>query len=138
MQKKSSIFLTVAGVIILLAGLLTYGLGIHEILPVPRPNLVVAATSLIGTFLTVCGICDLFIKKSREMEIAEKDERNIALGNAAMASGFKVMSVFLAITICVLSFTGYITIIPFLAIFGAYAVGQIAFIARLYYLHKTM
>ena len=138
MQKNHQVFLTVTGFIILLAGILTYGLGIHEILPVPRPNLVVAATSLIGTFLIVYGICDLFIKKSSEMEIEAKDERNIALGNAAMASGFKVMSVCLAITICVLSFTGYITIIPCLAIIGAYAVGQIAFIARLYYLHKTM
>ena len=38
------------------------------------------------------GICDLFIRKSRGGEIEESDERNIALSNAAMDSGFKVVS----------------------------------------------
>ena len=36
------------GVIILLGGLLTYGLGVHQLLPVPRPDLVVYGTTLIG------------------------------------------------------------------------------------------
>ena len=68
--------MTIAGVIILLGGLLTYGLGLHEIVPVPRPDLIVAGTSLIGIGLIVSGVCDLFTKKSKEMEIEEKDERN--------------------------------------------------------------
>ena len=32
------------GVIIFLGGLLTYGLGVHQLLPVPRPDLVVYGT----------------------------------------------------------------------------------------------
>ena len=44
MKKRLLILMTVAGGIILLGGLLTYGLGIHEILPVPRPDLIVAGT----------------------------------------------------------------------------------------------
>ena len=93
MKKRLLILMVVAGMIILLGGLLTYGLGINEIVPVPRPDLIVVGTSLIGISLIVSGACDLLGKKTKEMQIEENDERNIALGNAAMASGFKVMNV---------------------------------------------
>lgn len=136
MKKGLSIFMTVAGVIVLMGGLLTYGLGIHEIVPVPR--LIVVGTSLIGILLVLSGACDLFIKKSKEMEIEEQDERNIALSNAAMASGFKVMSFAIAISIFALIFTGYMTVVPCFTIIGAYTAGQIVFVMRLWYLNKTM
>ena len=42
MKKRLLILMTVTGMIILLGGLLTYGLGVHEIIPVPRPDLIVA------------------------------------------------------------------------------------------------
>ena len=84
------------------------------------------------------GSCDLFIKKTKEIEIEEKDERNIALGNAAMASGFKVLNVSISISLFALIFTGYMTVIPCFTIIGAFAIGQIAFIIKLRQLHKTM
>lgn len=99
MKKRLLILMTVTGMIILLGGLLTYGLGVHEIIPVPRPDLIVVGTSLIGILLIVSGVCDLFVKKTKEMEIEENDERNISLSNAAMASGFKVMNVTIAVSI---------------------------------------
>jgi len=70
MKKRLLILMTVTGMIILLGGLLTYGLGVHEIIPVPRPDLIVVGTSLIGILLIVSGVCDLFVKKTKEMEIA--------------------------------------------------------------------
>lgn len=69
MKKRLLILMTVTGMIILLGGLLTYGLGVHEIIPVPRPDLIVVGTSLIGILLIVSGVCDLFVKKTKEMEI---------------------------------------------------------------------
>lgn len=45
MKKSLSVLTTAAGLLILLGGLLTYGLGIHELVPVPRPDLIVAGTS---------------------------------------------------------------------------------------------
>lgn len=138
MKKRLLILMTVTGMIILLGGLLTYGLGVHEIIPVPRPDLIVVGTSLIGILLIVSGVCDLFVKKTKEMEIEENDERNISLSNAAMASGFKVMNVTIAVSIFALIFTGYMTVVPCFNIIGAYAIGQIVFIVRLWYLHKTM
>ncbi len=138
MKKRLLIFLTVLGVIILMGGLLTYGLGIHEIVPVPRPDLIVVGTSLIGTLFIIWGVCDLFTKKTKEMEIEENDERNVALSNAAMASGFKVMNVTIAISIFALIFTGYMTVVPCFTIIGAYAIGQIVFVVRLWFLNKTM
>ena len=49
------------GVIIFLGGLLTYGLGVHQLLPVPRPDLVVYGTTLIGIIL----ILSLFQNKHK-------------------------------------------------------------------------
>lgn len=138
MKKYLSVIITVIGIIILLGGLLTYGLGIHEIAPVPRPDLIVVGTSLIGILFMVTGACDLLGKKTREMEIEENDERNIALSNSAMASGFKVMNVTIAISVFSLIFTGYMTVVPCFTIIGAYAIGQIVFVVRLWHLHKTM
>lgn len=120
MKKRLLILMTVTGMIILLGGLLTYGLGVHEIIPVPRPDLIVVGTSLIGILLIVSGVCDLFVKKTKEMEIEENDERNISLSNAAMASGFKVMNVTIAVSIFALIFTGYMTVVPCFTIIGAY------------------
>ena len=118
MKKRLLILMTVTGMIILLGGLLTYGLGVHEIIPVPRPDLIVVGTSLIGILLIVSGVCDLFVKKTKEMEIEENDERNISLSNAAMASGFKVMNVTIAVSIFALIFTGYMTVVPCFTIIG--------------------
>ena len=72
MKKRLLILMTVTGMIILLGGLLTYGLGVHEIIPVPRPDLIVVGTSLIGILLIVSGVCDLFVKKTKEMEISAR------------------------------------------------------------------
>lgn len=138
MKKILAYISVIAGLIILLGGLLTYGLGINDIIPVPRPDLIVSGSSLIGIIKIVSGSCDLFTKKTKEMEIEEKDERNIALGNAAMASGFKVLNVSISISLFALIFTGYMTVIPCFTIIGAFAIGQIAFIIKLRQLHKTM
>lgn len=137
-EKGSLILMIIVGMLILLGGLLTYGLGVHEIIPVPRPDLIVIGTSLIGIPLIVSGTCDLFAKKTKEMQIEENDERNIALGNAAMASGFKVMNVTISVSLVALIFTGYMTVVPCFTIIGAFAIGQLAFIVRLWHLHKTM
>ena len=138
MKKVGLLFMTITGVIILLGGLLTYGLGVHKLMPVPRPDLIVIGTSLIGILFIISGTCDLFIKKSKEMEIEENGERNIALSNAAMASGFKVMNFTTAISIFGLIFTGYMTVVPCFTLIGAYTIGQIVFAIRLWYLNKTM
>ncbi len=98
--------------IVLLGGLLAYGLGATELLPVPRPELVAAGTTLIGTVLLATGACDLFVKKTKEIEIEERDERNVALSNAAMAAGFKVMSMAVALCIAALLFTGCVGCAP--------------------------
>ena len=138
-MKKTLANLSIAlGLIILLGGLLSYGLGINNIIPVPRPDLIVSGTTLIGIILIVSGTCDLFVKKTREMEIEEKDERNIALSNAAMASGFKVMNISISVSLFILIFTGYMTVVPCFTIIGAFTIGQLAFILKLWHLQKTM
>lgn len=138
MKKTLANISIAAGLLILLGGLLTYGLGINYFMPVPRPDLIVSGSTLIGIIFIVSGSCDLFTKKTREMEIEEKDERNIALSNAAMASGFKVLNISISISLFALIFTGYLTEVPCFVIIGAFTVGQLAFILKLRQLHKTM
>ena len=69
MKKGFTVLTTVVGFVILLAGLLIYGLGVHNLFPVPRPDLIVVGTSLIGIMMIISGACDLFLKKTKEMEI---------------------------------------------------------------------
>lgn len=45
---------------------------------------------------------DLLSKKTKAEEIEENDERNIAIGNAAMARGFKVMTILFVLVLFVL------------------------------------
>ena len=129
-NRKFALVCTAVGMIVLLGGLLAYGLGATELLPVPRPDLVVAGTTLIGTVLLTTGACDLFVKKTKE--------RNVALSNAAMAAGFKVMSMAVALCIVTLLFTGCITVVPGFVLMGAYFLGQAAFIITLLKLERTM
>ena len=97
MKKIVSFGILTIGFLIFLGGLFLYGLGIHQLLPIPRPDLFIWATSIAGIALIICGVCELFFKKTREQEIEAKDERNIALGNAAKATGLKYSPLCLAL-----------------------------------------
>ena len=137
MKRKVLILELVAGMIIFLGGLFTYGLGVHKFIDVPRPDLIVVGTSLIGILLILMG-SDMFAKKTKEMEIEEKDERNIAIRNSAMASGFQTMTTLIVLVLFALIFTGYMNEVSCFSIIGAIVVGQIVFVLRLHYLEKHM
>ena len=114
------------GMIIFLGGLLTYGLGVHQLLPVPRPDLVVDGTTLIGILLILMG-CDIFSTPTKEMKILEKDERNIAIMNTSMAYAYKVTVTLLVLVLFALTFMGYMSKVIFFSIAGVIAIGQITF-----------
>ncbi len=137
MKHKIQILELFLGVIILAGGLLTYGLGFHQLLPVPRPDLVVYGTTLIGTILILLG-CDLFSKPTREMQILENDERNIVIANTSMAYAYKVTVTLLVLVLFALTFMGYMSKVVFFSIVGVVAIGQITWIITAYYLEKKM
>lgn len=137
MKRKLQIIELVIGMMILLGGLLTYGLGLNQMLPVPRPDLVVVGTTLIGTLMIMMGL-DLFSKKTKEMEILENDERNIAIMNAAMAKGFKIMSILLVLVLFALVFMGYMNQVVFFSMAGIVFIGQITWIVTVRNLEKRM
>ena len=121
------------GVIIFLGGLLTYGLGVHQLLPVPRPDLVVYGTTLIGIILIFMG-CDIFSKPTKEMQILENDERNIAITNASLANAYKVTLTLLVLVLFALIFMGKVV---FFSIAGVIAIGQITWVITARYLDKN-
>lgn len=125
------------GVIVLLGGLLTYGLGVHQLLPVPRPDLVVYGTTLIGIILILMG-CDIFSKPTKEMQILENDERNIAITNASLANAYKVTLTLLVLVLFALIFMGYMSKVVFFSIVGVIAIGQITWVITARYLDKKM
>lgn len=137
MKHKIQKIELVIGVIILLVGLLTYGFGINQRLPVPRPDLVVVGTTLIGILVIFMGL-DLFSKKTKEMEILENDERNIAITNASLANAFNVMTTLLIIVLFALICMGYMSKVVFFSIAGVVAIGQVTWIVTAHYLEKRM
>ena len=137
MKQKIQKIELLLGILILLGGLLTYGFGVHQLLPVPRPDLVVYGTTLIGILLIFMG-SDLFSKPTKEMQILENDERNITIRNASMAYAYKVSTTLLVLVLFALIFMGYISQIVCFSIIGVIAVGQLSMIATAHYLEKRM
>lgn len=135
MKRKILMMELVTAMIILLGGLLIYGLSVHKLLPIPHPDLV--AVSTIGMILIVTGL-NRFVKKTKEMEIEKKDERNVAIANASMASGFKSMTTMLALALFVLIFAGYMNPVSCFSIISVLSIGQITCLIKLYYLEKHM
>lgn len=125
------------GMIVLLGGLMTYGLGMHQLLPVPRPDLVVCGTTLIGIMLILMG-CDLFSKPTREEKILENDERNIAILNASLANAYKVTVSLLVLVLFALIFMGYMSKVVFFSIVTVIGIGQIVWVVTAHYLEKKM
>lgn len=125
------------GMIIFLGGLLTYGLGVHQLLSVPRPDLVVDGTTLIGILLILMG-CDIFSTPTKEMKILEKDERNIAIMNTSMAYAYKVTVTLLVLVLFALTFMGYMSKVIFFSIAGVIAIGQITFFLATCSLERKM
>lgn len=137
MKHKIQILELFLGIIILLGGLLTYGLGVHQLLPVPRPDLVVYGTTLIGIMLILMG-CEIFSKPTKEMQILENDERNIAITTASMAYAYKVTITLLVLVLFALIFMGYMSKVVFFSIVGVIAIGQIVWAITAHYLEKKM
>ena len=138
MKKRVSAVLTISGIIILLGGLFTYGLGMHEILPVPRPDLVVWGTSLIGILMIVSGACDLLVKKTRQELIEEQDERNIMISRTAMAWTYQVLTFLMVIAIFALIFMGYMNHISCFVLIVAFLAGQAVLPISIWYLSRKL
>lgn len=133
-MQKAEFFI---GIVILLGGLFTYGLGVHQLLPVPRPDLVVYGTTLIGVLFILMG-SDIFSKPTKEMQILENDERNIAITNASLAYAYKVSTTLFVIVLFALIFMGYISKVVCVSMIGVIAIGQITWIVTAHCLEKRM
>ena len=57
--------------------------------------------------------CDIFSKPTKEMQILENDERNIAITNASLANAYKVTLTLLVLVLFALIFMGYMSKVLF-------------------------
>ena len=133
-MQKTEFFI---GIVILLGGLFTYGLGVHQLLPVPRPDLVVYGTTLIGVLFILMG-SDIFSKPTKEMQILENDERNIAITNASLAYAYKVSTTLFVIVLFALIFMGYVSKVVCFSMIAVITIGQITWIVTARCLEKRM
>ena len=82
--------------------------------------------------------CDIFSKPTKEMQILENDERNIAITNASLANAYKVTLTLLVLILFALTFMGYMSTVVFFSIAGVIAIGQITWVITAHYLDKKM
>lgn len=120
------------GMLLFGGGIITYFMGLHEYVPVPRQDLVVIGTSLVGLVLLLLG-SELFTKSKENQEANEQKERKIFDSNASMASGFKVITSLLVIVVMSLVFTGYMNEVSFFCVMGTWMIGEITYFVKLYY-----
>ncbi len=140
MKHKTMIWILSAGVFLILAGLAVYGMGVYKFLPVPRPDLAVAGMALIGSILALAGACLLLDSrmKTKEMEIEEKDERNVMIQTAALAYAFICMYAALFLVVFALVFTGYMNVVSCFSIMGVLILGAGAYFFKFWDLQKKM
>lgn len=74
----------------------------------------------------------------KQLDIEQRDERNITLGNAAKARAYELMMCLYAITIVVLTFFDVISLSAFFILLGMFVICQIYFIIRLWRYHKEI
>ena len=98
------------GLAILLAGLTLYALGVHAWLPMAQPELFPWAVMVVGMVFLVAGACELYLPKTRQQEIEERDERNISNANAAKATAYEMGTVLFAVALLVITLTGIVMV----------------------------
>ena len=74
----------------------------------------------------------------KQLKIEEKDERNIALGNAAKARAYELMMWLYAISISLLALFDIISTVAFFLLLSVFVVCQVYFIIRLWKYHKDL
>ena len=137
MRKRLYQILTVVGVCVMLLGIVLYFLaGRGWTIPLARPDLVPWGVSFLGIIMIICGSAELFTKKTKEEEINERDERNIALRNAAMATAFEVMNLFFGIGLVDLAMLGYMNRVSFFTLIILYLLSNAIYVLRLRRLEK--
>jgi hypothetical protein len=136
-MKKFAWTLGILGAIILLGGLLTYGLGLNKILPVPRPDLIVWGTNIVGIILITAAF-SFITNGDKQLQIEEKDERNIAIRKDAGATAFWFLICFWWIAFFVLIFMGYMNDVSCFTMLGVYSASLLVYMFRVEYLQRKM
>ena len=74
----------------------------------------------------------------KQLEIEQKDERNILLGNISKARAYELMMWIYPIIIVLLVFFDAISLLAFFSLLGVLVICQIYFIIRLWLCHKKI
>ncbi len=128
----------ILGLALLAAGLVVYGLDACQIASIPYSKAIFVCATCLGIFFAASGACDIFLKSTEAMDTEAGDEQNKALADAAMAFGFRTMSVAVSAAIFILAVSGRLEFLSCIILILAFAAGQAAFIFRLTRLHRSI
>ena len=126
----------ILGLALLAAGLVVYGLDACQIASIPYSKAIFVCATCLGIFFAAS--CDIFLKSTEAMDTEAGDEQNKALADAAMAFGFRTMSVAVSAAIFILAVSGRLEFLSCIILILAFAAGQAAFIFRLTRLHRSI
>ena len=104
----------------------------------PRPDLLPVGLILCSVILLVPVLQLLFVRKTRQQVIQEQDERNQKI--AALSGSFanSTLTISLVVTIFMLIFLGYMTIMPTFTIFGVLIINRLAWYLYKHHLEQTI
>lgn len=103
-----------------------------------RPDLVPFGVSFLGIMLLLTGWTEVFYKKTRQQEIEEKDERNVAIVQGAMAAAFEAMNLLLGIALVTLAILGYMNHVSFFTLIICYLAANCVYLLRLRQLNREI
>ncbi|WNY23031.1 hypothetical protein MmiHf6_03270 [Methanimicrococcus hongohii] len=147
MKKLINQSLTFIGLLLIIVGIIIAFFGkAHIHIRFIRPEFVPWVMIFCGIILIVIGVTELLTSRLKadspeeikQIEIEKKDERNIAIGNAAKARAYELMSVLFAFVLIALALLDYINTRAFFILVTLFFVCQIYFVYRLWKYEKEM
>lgn len=139
MRKNIYRGLMILGAVLTCAGILLFAVQPPSLAAIfIRPDLVPFGISFLGIMLLLTGWTEVFYKKTRQEEIEEKDERNAAIVQGAMAAAFEAMNLLLGIALVTLAILGYMNHVSFFTLIICYLAANCVYLLRLRQLNREL
>ena len=139
MRKNIYRGLMILGAVLTFAGILLFTVQPPSLAAIfIRPDLVPFGVSFLGIMLLLTGWTEVFYKKTRQEKIEEKDERNAAIVQGAMAAAFEAMNLLLGIALVTLAILGYMNHVSFFTLIICYLAANCVYLLRLRQLNREL
>lgn len=127
-ELKLSWLITIVGLFLIVSGIVLGLIG-AEVLNIPfvRMDLVPFAVGFCGSLLFMLGIIVILEEKykTKEQQVEENDERNIAITQKAKSKAFDLMIILFSVGLLTLALLGYMNEVSLFSLIGLYMIGMV-------------